>query len=82
MLLQLGDKMSSIQSELADVMPELAGAIPDNNDETLVQLESQNKIVSQEKLFNDISSTLNGSNDFLSFLKESKEEETKVSNLA
>lgn len=33
MLVQLGDKMSSIQQDLSEVMPELAGAMLDNDDE-------------------------------------------------
>ena len=59
-------------------MPELAGVIEDENTQPemeLVQLETESKIESQNKLFNDIESTLNdGSNDFLSFLKQNKNE--------
>ena len=59
-------------------MPELAGVIEDDNAQPemeLVQLETESKIESQNKLFNDIESTLNGgSNDFLSFLKQNKNE--------
>jgi hypothetical protein len=60
-------------------MPELAGAIapPDETqlevrnqgDQELVQLESQSKSSSEDKLFNDLNSALNGESDLMSFLK-------------
>ena len=72
--------MSSIQTELAEVMPELTGAIShDSNqqDLELVQLESSSKMKSQNQLFDDIEAQLNvqKGSDLISFLKENKNKE-------
>ena len=81
--MQLTDRSGSIQSDLLEIMPELAGAIgaPDEtqllvneDDQELVQLETQSKSSMQDKLFNDLNSALNGESDLMSFLKQNKQE--------